>query len=198
MAAAYSRLGQVCGSQTQGARSALAMRKRPRPCVGLWRHTPPALLSRAAWGQVDAILAGNGFMAELHARIVPVVVEREAFWLRYFYRCARTGGREGRGDAAPQRAALAALHALSRRLWCSKSSPPGSRTWSDACRSARAALGSSQAAQAAGPAGGRPAARTAAARAAAAGVAAAAAGVLRRGPPAAPHQRRRRRCCATG
>lgn len=40
----------------------------------------------AAQPQIDAILADNSFMAELHARIVPVVVEAEDFWLRYFYR----------------------------------------------------------------------------------------------------------------
>lgn len=35
---------------------------------------------------VDELIADNAFMAELQARIVPVIVEYEAFWTRYFYR----------------------------------------------------------------------------------------------------------------
>jgi len=35
---------------------------------------------------VDDLIADNAFMAELQARIVPVIVEYEAFWTRYFYR----------------------------------------------------------------------------------------------------------------
>lgn len=35
---------------------------------------------------VDALIASNTFMAELQARIVPVIVEYDAFWTRYFYR----------------------------------------------------------------------------------------------------------------
>jgi hypothetical protein len=31
--------------------------------------------------------AGNAFMAELQSRIVPLLVEKEDFWARYFYRC---------------------------------------------------------------------------------------------------------------
>jgi hypothetical protein len=30
--------------------------------------------------------AGNAFMAELQSRIVPLLVEQEDFWARYFYR----------------------------------------------------------------------------------------------------------------
>jgi hypothetical protein len=30
--------------------------------------------------------AGNAFMAELQSRIVPLLVEKEDFWARYFYR----------------------------------------------------------------------------------------------------------------
>jgi hypothetical protein len=32
--------------------------------------------------------AGNAFMAELQSRLVPLLVEAEVFWARYFYRCA--------------------------------------------------------------------------------------------------------------
>ncbi len=32
------------------------------------------------------ITADNAFMAELHARLVPIIVEHEDFWCRYFYR----------------------------------------------------------------------------------------------------------------
>lgn len=35
---------------------------------------------------VGELIADNAFMAELQARIVPVIVEYEAFWTRYFYR----------------------------------------------------------------------------------------------------------------
>jgi hypothetical protein len=34
-----------------------------------------------------AAAAGNAFMAELQSRIVPLLVEKEDFWARYFYRC---------------------------------------------------------------------------------------------------------------
>jgi hypothetical protein len=37
---------------------------------------------------IEALLADNAFMAELHARLVPVIVENEDFWTRYFYRSA--------------------------------------------------------------------------------------------------------------
>ena len=35
---------------------------------------------------VDDLTADNAFMAELQARIVPVIVDYQAFWTRYFYR----------------------------------------------------------------------------------------------------------------
>lgn len=36
--------------------------------------------------EIDRILADNAFMAELQARIVPIIVEKEDFWHRYFFR----------------------------------------------------------------------------------------------------------------
>ena len=36
--------------------------------------------------EVEGIMRGNSFMAELHHRIVPLIVDYEAFWTRYFYR----------------------------------------------------------------------------------------------------------------
>ena len=36
-------------------------------------------------GDIDAIVKSNAFMAELQARIVPLIVQYEAFWTRYFY-----------------------------------------------------------------------------------------------------------------
>lgn len=36
---------------------------------------------------IDAIVADNAFMAELQARIVPLIVQYEEFWTRYFYQC---------------------------------------------------------------------------------------------------------------
>ena len=35
---------------------------------------------------VAQLITDNAFMAELQARIVPVIVEYDAFWTRYFYR----------------------------------------------------------------------------------------------------------------
>lgn len=35
---------------------------------------------------IDELLAGNAFMAELQSRIVPLIVEYDDFWTRYFYR----------------------------------------------------------------------------------------------------------------
>ena len=40
----------------------------------------------AAKTEVDAILASNSFMRTMSERIVPVVVEYDAFWTRYFFR----------------------------------------------------------------------------------------------------------------
>lgn len=36
---------------------------------------------------IDAIVADNAFMAELQARIVPLIVQYDEFWTRYFYQC---------------------------------------------------------------------------------------------------------------
>jgi len=35
---------------------------------------------------IAAVLAENAFMAELHSRVVPLIVEADVFWQRYFYR----------------------------------------------------------------------------------------------------------------
>ena len=35
---------------------------------------------------IQNLVTANAFMAELHKRIVPVVVENDVFWMRYFYR----------------------------------------------------------------------------------------------------------------
>ena len=34
---------------------------------------------------IDGIIAENAFMAELQARIVPLIVQYNDFWTRYFY-----------------------------------------------------------------------------------------------------------------
>lgn len=50
----------------------------------LW--LPPYLELLLFW-----LHAGNAFMAELQSRLVPLLVEQEEFWARYFFRCgART------------------------------------------------------------------------------------------------------------
>ncbi|KAI7842825.1 hypothetical protein COHA_003571 [Chlorella ohadii] len=38
---------------------------------------------------IDQLIAENTFMSELQARIVPLIVEYDAFWTRYFYRLHR-------------------------------------------------------------------------------------------------------------
>lgn len=38
--------------------------------------------------EIDTIIADNAFMAELQARIVPLIVQYDEFWTRYFYQCA--------------------------------------------------------------------------------------------------------------
>jgi len=67
------------------------------------------------------VLEGNAFMAELQARIVPLVVTREEFWQRYFYAlrriklefgvekeeedkeaAAESGGDEGKAEEEPE------------------------------------------------------------------------------------------------
>ena len=37
---------------------------------------------------IEAITGGNAFMAELQSRIVPLIVQYDAFWTRYFYQYA--------------------------------------------------------------------------------------------------------------
>ncbi|BBN16407.1 hypothetical protein MPTK1_7g06010 [Marchantia polymorpha subsp. ruderalis] len=37
-------------------------------------------------GDIEAVTKDNAFMQELQARIVPLIVEHEVFWTRYFYR----------------------------------------------------------------------------------------------------------------
>lgn len=36
-------------------------------------------------GDIEAITKDNAFMAELQSRIVPLIVQYEVFWTRYFY-----------------------------------------------------------------------------------------------------------------
>ncbi|CAG9467548.1 unnamed protein product [Pedinophyceae sp. YPF-701] len=62
----------------------------------------------AARSDIDALLRGSRFMAELESRIVPAIVDYDAFWTRYFFRvrCAADeirarydeGGSEGGGE----------------------------------------------------------------------------------------------------
>lgn len=41
---------------------------------------------------IDELLGSNAFMRELHARLVPHVVDECTFWQRYFFRCAKFAG----------------------------------------------------------------------------------------------------------
>ena len=45
--------------------------------------------SPAVCAEIESVLEDNAFMAELQARIVPLVVTREEFWQRYFYALRR-------------------------------------------------------------------------------------------------------------
>ena len=40
---------------------------------------------QARKADIETIVASNTFMAELQSRIVPVIVQYEDFWTRYFY-----------------------------------------------------------------------------------------------------------------
>ena len=37
---------------------------------------------------IETIIKDNAFMAELQSRIVPLIVQYDVFWTRYFYQCA--------------------------------------------------------------------------------------------------------------
>lgn len=43
---------------------------------------------------IEEILSDNSFMRELHSRIVPLIVEHDVFWMRYFYRLSKLQQRE--------------------------------------------------------------------------------------------------------
>ncbi|DBA67016.1 TPA: hypothetical protein ACH3X2_002123 [Trebouxia sp. C0005] len=53
---------------------------------------------------VDDLTADNAFMAELQARIVPVIVDYQAFWTRYFYRLHLLEARHAQRLEVAQRA----------------------------------------------------------------------------------------------
>jgi len=58
----------------------------------------------AAQPDIDRLLADNAFMAELQARIVPIIVEKEDFWHRYFYRLHKLQAKEDARTQLAQRA----------------------------------------------------------------------------------------------
>jgi hypothetical protein len=51
-----------------------------------WRAEAFSL--EAAEPEISVLVAANALVAELQARLVPLLVEREDFWARYFYRWA--------------------------------------------------------------------------------------------------------------
>ncbi|CAL8468843.1 g8384 [Coccomyxa elongata] len=57
---------------------------------------------------IDAIVADNAFMAELQARIVPLIVQYEEFWTRYFYQLHKLQQKHEQRVAVAQRARAAA------------------------------------------------------------------------------------------
>lgn len=42
----------------------------------------------ARQAEAEEILASNSFMADLHSRLVPLVISEDTFWKRYFFRSA--------------------------------------------------------------------------------------------------------------
>ncbi|KAJ9523234.1 hypothetical protein QJQ45_024023 [Haematococcus lacustris] len=59
---------------------------------------------QAVQQDIDRLLGENTFMAELHSRIVPVIVEAEVFWARYFYRLHKLHVKEEARQQLTQRA----------------------------------------------------------------------------------------------
>jgi BSD domain len=55
---------------------------------------------------IAKILSENTFMSELQARIVPVVVDHESFWTRYFYRLHKLEERHAKVAALASRAQM--------------------------------------------------------------------------------------------
>ncbi|KIZ05180.1 hypothetical protein MNEG_2779 [Monoraphidium neglectum] len=65
---------------------------------------PPDAADYAAWlgafnlaseeGRASSLLAESAIVSELHARLVPLLVAREEFWARYFYRLQKLQQRE--------------------------------------------------------------------------------------------------------
>jgi len=53
---------------------------------------------------IDALLKSNAFMAELHSRIVPLIVENGDFWARYFYRLSKLQEKHDKRQALALRA----------------------------------------------------------------------------------------------
>jgi hypothetical protein len=67
---------------------------------GTYCDEPPDAADYAAWRSSDfdlaseepriaALLAANALVGQLQERLVPLLVEREEFWARYFYRRGR-------------------------------------------------------------------------------------------------------------
>lgn len=66
-----------------------------------WRST---FQLKDVQSDIDKIIRDNAFMAELQSRIVPVIVEREDFWTRYFYRFHKLQQKEEQRQQLAQRA----------------------------------------------------------------------------------------------
>eukprot|EP00879_Flechtneria_rotunda_P021318 GHRR01022468.1.p1 GENE.GHRR01022468.1~~GHRR01022468.1.p1 ORF type:complete len:628 (+),score=193.17 GHRR01022468.1:312-2195(+) len=83
MAAKYSRFdAEVAAMQRDSA--TYCEEPEDQQDYTTWRSTSFSMT--AAQQEIHRVLAGNAFMAELHSRIVPLIVEKEDFWARYFYR----------------------------------------------------------------------------------------------------------------
>lgn len=63
-------------------------------------------------GEIEAITGGNAFMAELQSRIVPLIVEYEAFWTRYFFQLHKLQVKHAQRQEVAQRAQRAAAEEL--------------------------------------------------------------------------------------
>lgn len=67
----------------------------------VWRST---FLLEAVEPEIEKITKENAFMAELQNRIVPLIVERQDFWTRYFYRLHKLQLKEEQRQQLAQRA----------------------------------------------------------------------------------------------
>lgn len=66
-----------------------------KPSRGQAAHATQGFDLGSKKGDIEAIIQSNAFMAELQSRIVPLIVQYDAFWTRYFYQCVLSSSQSG-------------------------------------------------------------------------------------------------------